>query len=46
MRDTERDRDTGRGTSRLPSEGLDSKTPGSGPEPKADAQLLSHPGVP
>ena len=26
--------------------GLDPRTPGSHPEPKADAQLLSHPGVP
>ena len=26
--------------------GLDPRTPGSGPEPKADAQPLSHPGVP
>ena len=26
--------------------GLDPRTPGSRPEPKADAQLLSHPGAP
>ena len=26
--------------------GLDPRTPGSHPEPKADAQLLSHPGAP
>ena len=26
--------------------GLDSGTRGSRPEPKADAQLLSHPGIP
>ena len=26
--------------------GLDDRTPGSRPEPKADAQPLSHPGVP
>ena len=26
--------------------GLDPRTPGSQPEPKADAQPLSHPGVP
>ena len=26
--------------------GLDPRNPGSQPEPKADAQLLSHPGVP
>ena len=46
----ERGRDTGRGRSRLharePDVGLDSGTPGSCPEPKADAQPLSHPGVP
>ena len=29
-----------------PDGGLDPGTPGSCPEPKADAQLLSHPGVP
>ena len=29
-----------------PNAGLDPKTPGSQPEPKADAQLLSHPGIP
>ena len=26
--------------------GLDPRTPGSHPEPKADAQPLSHPGIP
>ena len=31
---------------REPDAGLDPQTPGSQPEPKADAQLLSHPGVP
>ena len=40
----------GRGRSRLPvgepDAGLDPKTPGSHPEPKADAQLQSHPGIP
>ena len=49
MRDTERGRDTGRGRSRLHagSPMRDSiPGPGSRPEPKADAQLLSHPGVP
>ena len=49
MRDTERGRDTSRGRSRLPAgkphAGLDPTTPGSRPEPKADAQPLSHPGV-
>ena len=29
-----------------PDVGLDSRTPGSGPEPKAGAQPQSHPGVP
>ena len=29
-----------------PDEGLDPGTPGSRPEPKADAQPLSHPGAP
>ena len=29
-----------------PDAGLDPKTPGSCPEPKADAQPLSHSGVP
>ena len=49
MKDTHRDRDTGRGRSRLPVEpdvGLDPGTPRSRPELKADAQPLSHPGVP
>ena len=50
MRDTERGRATGRGRSRLlagnPMWGPDPWTAGSGPEPKADAQPLSHPGVP
>ena len=31
---------------REPDVGLDPRTPGSLPEPKADAQPLSHPGVP
>ena len=31
---------------REPSEGLDPRTLGSRPEPKAEAQPLSHPGVP
>ena len=29
-----------------PDVGLDPRTPGSHPELKADAQLLSHPGIP
>ena len=31
---------------RKPDAGPDPRTPGSGPEPKAEAQVLSHPGVP
>ena len=31
---------------RKPDVGLDPRTPGSCPEPKADAQPLSHPGIP
>ena len=50
VRDTERDRDTGRGRSRLPAGepdgGFDPRTPGSRLEPKADAQPLSQPGAP
>ena len=51
MRDTERGRDRGRGRSRLPAgsphdAGLDPRTPGSHPGWKADAQPLSHPGIP
>ena len=30
---------------REPDAGLDSRSPGSGPGPKADTQPLSHPGV-
>ena len=54
MRDTERERergrDTGRGRSRphaeSPMQGVDPGNSGSRPEPKADTQRLSHPGVP
>ena len=50
MRDTQRDRDTGRKRSRFPAgtlmAGLDSGTPGSHPEPKAGAQPLNDPGIP
>ena len=50
MRDTQRGRDIGRGRSRLPvgSPMWDSipGTLGSQPEPKANAQPLSHPGAP
>ena len=53
MRDTERERGRERhrqrekqAPCREPDVGLDPRTVGSRPEPKADAQLLSHPGVP
>ena len=46
MRDTQR----GRGRSRLPAGNLmqdwKPRTPGSQPEPKADAQPLNHPDIP
>ena len=50
-RHTERERQRHRqrekqGPCREPTVGLDPGTPGSCPEPKADAQLLSHPSVP
>ena len=49
-RDTETGRDTGRGRSRLhagsPYVGLDPRTPGSRPGPKAGAKPLSQPGIP
>ena len=53
-RERERGRDTGRGRSRLharesrlePDAGLDLKTQGSCPGPKAGAKPLSHPGIP
>ena len=35
-----------RGPHKEPNVGLDPGTPGSCPEPKADAQPLSHPGIP
>ena len=57
MREKERERTQARGAaeaegeadsppSRKPDAGLDLRTPGSRPEPKADAQPLSHPRVP
>ena len=53
MRNTERERERQRHRQRekwvpcrKPDAGLDPGTPGSCPEPKADAQPLSHPGVP
>ena len=47
MRDTEKQRHRQRekqAPCREPDVGLDPGTPGSRPEPKADAQPLSHPG--
>ena len=49
MRDTERGRDRQREKQALcrdPDVGLDPGIPESCPEPKTDAQPLSHPGVP
>ena len=49
MRDTKRGRHRQREKQSPCKEldvGLDPRTPGSRPEPKADAQPLSHPGVP
>ena len=52
MRDTERkrqkhkQREKKQAPCRKPDAGLDPGTPGSRPEPKADAQPLSHLGVP
>ena len=50
MRDTKKERKRQRHRQRVPcrepNAGLDPGTLGSLPEPKADAQLLSHPGVP
>ena len=50
MRDTQREAETDRqrekqAPCREPDVGLDPRTPGSQPEPKADAQPLSHPGA-
>ena len=51
MRDTERERQKHtqrekQAPCREPDVGLNPRTLGSHPEPKADAQPLSHPGVP
>ena len=47
MRDTERERQRAKQAPwREPDVGLNPRTPGSCPEPKADVQPLSHPGVP
>ena len=48
MRDRERQRHRQReqpAPHREPDVGLDPRTPGSRPEPKAEAQPLSHPGI-
>ena len=47
MRDTQRERQREKQAScGEPNVGLDLRIPGSLPEPKVDAQPLSHPGVP
>ena len=51
MRDTQRERQSHRqrekqAPCRDPNVGLDPRSPGSHPGPKADAQPLNHPGVP
>ena len=51
MRDTERERQRHRqkekqAPCRKSDSGLNPGAPGSLPEPKADTQLLSHPGIP
>ena len=49
MRDTDRERHRQREKQAPcgePDVGLDPRTPGSRPKPKADAQSLGHPGVP
>ena len=53
MRDTQKERERKRQRQREkqapyrePDAGLDPRTPGSRPELKADAQPLSHPGIP
>ena len=43
--ETEAEGEAGQAPCREPNVGLDSQT-GTGPEPKAHAQLVSHPGVP
>ena len=47
MRDAEREAETqAEGEAREPNVGLDPRTPGSQPEPKADAQPRSHSAAP
>ena len=45
MRNTERQREK-QAPCKGPDVGLKPRNPGSHPEPKADAQSLSHPGIP
>ena len=49
MRDTEREAETKQrekqASCKEPDVGFNPRTPGSGPEPKADVQALSHPGA-
>ena len=46
MRDTEREVETQAEEEAGSMQGLDPRTPGSRPKPKADVQPLSHPGAP
>ena len=46
MRDTETQAEGEAAPCGKPDSGLDPRAPGSHPEPKTDAQPLSHPGVP
>ena len=46
MRDSEREAEAEAGSPWEPDVGLDPRTPGSQPEPKADAQPLNHSGAP
>ena len=44
--ETQAEREAKQAPCREPDVGFDLGTPGSCPEPKADAQPLSHPGIP
>ena len=46
MTDTQREAETQAEGEAGSDGGIDPRTPGSRPEPKADAQPLSHPGIP
>ena len=46
MRDTETQAEGETGSCGKPDAGLDPRTPGSRPAPKADTQPLSHPAAP